>query len=49
MRVEGYHVVVLLVLVLIVAAVIVGVTLLVRWAARLGRKDDGGGKGTLPS
>jgi hypothetical protein len=42
MRLEGYHVVVLLVMVLIVAAVIVGVTLLVRWALRLRREGDGG-------
>jgi hypothetical protein len=41
MRLEGYHVVVLLVLVLTAAAVVVGVTFLVRWALRLGRKHEG--------
>lgn len=45
MRLEGYYVVV--VMVLTVAAVIVGVTLLVRWAVRLGRKQKGDG-GAVP-
>ncbi len=34
MRLEGYHVVLMLGTVLTVAAVVVGVTLLIRWALR---------------
>lgn len=48
MRIEGYHVVILLVMVLTVAAVVVGVTLLVRWAVRLGRKRKGDGGAGAP-
>ena len=48
MRLEGYHVVVLLVLVLTAAAVVVGVTFLVRWALRLGRKQEGDGNAGAP-
>lgn len=49
MRLEGYHVILLLVLVLMAAAVVVGVTFLVRWALRLGRKQEGDDSAGTPN
>jgi hypothetical protein len=46
MRLEGWHMMVLLAMLVMVAVVVVAVTLLVRWALRWARRrDTGGGSG----
>jgi heme/copper-type cytochrome/quinol oxidase subunit 2 len=48
MRLEGWHVMVFLAMLLVVAAVVVAVTLIVLWTVRLVRKRKSGGP-DLPS
>jgi heme/copper-type cytochrome/quinol oxidase subunit 2 len=49
MRLEGWHVIVLLAMVMLAAAVIVVVTLIVLWTVRLARKRSRGGQGLPPN
>ncbi|MDP9981788.1 heme/copper-type cytochrome/quinol oxidase subunit 2 [Pseudarthrobacter oxydans] len=48
MRLEGWHVMVFLAMLVLVAIVVVVVTFLVLWTVRLVRRRNGGGPG-LPS
>jgi hypothetical protein len=45
MRLEGWNILVLLVMLVTAAVVVVAVTLLVRWTLRLSRRWENGGSG----
>ncbi|MDI3213577.1 hypothetical protein [Arthrobacter sp. AL12] len=48
MRLEGWHVMVFLAMLVMVAIVVVVVTLIVRWALRWSRRKNDGGSGSAP-